>query len=286
LVIAGAIVSLAAAVVIGGALPHRANRTSEIRMAVTPGNPVLFGQVFTPVAEFIARESHLQVRAVIPASYEDAVDGLVKGRYQMAILSPEPYVQAKRRMPSLVLLGGRRYSGKVPYRSLVIARKSGDTPVTLESLRGSSFCFVDQHSTSGYRVPLALLRRAGWKIPEDVGTPRFSGDHFRVMSDILAGHCVAGAVSSMEFADAHRQALDTSLLAVVLESDPLPPMAVVANPNLDPEAIEALRRAILEAPVVASTVQQLNVSEELGSFGKLGDSDFDIIREIDRQQDL
>lgn len=265
----------------GGFALRRPTPRAELEMAVTPGNRALFGQVFGPIADYFGRAVGRPVRAVIPPDYDATVAGVVSGAYSMAILSPKPYVEAKRRLPALVLAGGRYYTGEHAYRSLLVARRKGDGPRSVESLRAASMCFVSEESTTGYLLPRVMLKRAGIDASRDLGAVRFSGDHFNVLRDIRQGACVAGAVASMEFADARRQGIPTDDMEVVIRSDPLPPMAVVIHPGVDADTQAALRQAIRDAAHQLVIKNPLDVAEEHAQFGEVEDAAYDVIREME-----
>ncbi len=250
---------------------------SEVRMAVVPGNRALFAQVYTPIADDLSETLGSPVRPIVAESYEDAVDGIVSGRYQLAFLPPSSYVEAKRQLPDIELIGGVGFARGHAYRSLVVARREEaiDGP---EGLRGKRVCFVDPRSTSGFRVPLAMLREHGL---DELDIEReFVGDHSEILRRVLAGTCDAGAVSSMQFADAPRQALPTDDLEVVLESPPLPPVAVAAHPSIGAEAREKLRAGLRRAYEHAHERPGAISSEEYGEFVRVTDDEYDLVREL------
>lgn len=145
------------------------------------------------------------------------------------------------------------------------------------ALEGVRFCFVDRASTSGYFVPSTMLRDAGIHVADP---PRFSGDHYNVLRDILDGRCDAGAVSSMQLADAPRQAIDVDELVIAAVSEPLPPMAVVAHPSVPASMRRRLRNAVLSPEADAMVGREMGLSEELATFRAVDDDAYDIIRRI------
>jgi serine/threonine-protein kinase len=250
------------------------SQPSEIVMGVVPGNRALFAQVYTPIADDLSETLDAPVRPVIAESYEDAVSGIVSGHYQLAFLPPSSYVEAKRQLPDLELLGGIGYGGDLPYQSLVVARRS-DAFQGPESLRGRRVCFVDPRSTSGFRVPAALLDARGIDVERE-----FVGDHYEILRRVIAGTCDAGAVSSMQFADAPRQALATDELEVLLESEPLPPVAVAAHPSLDADLRARIRSGLSRAYEHAHERPGALSSEEFGEFVSITDDQYDLVRDL------
>lgn len=276
----GAVVALA--IVLGGVGWLRLGSEPErLRLAIIPGNRVLFGQIYAPLGEHLTRRTGHPVRLVVPQTYGETVDGLVAGRYHMAFLPPKAYIDARRQLPDLVLLGGRYYRGKVEYRSILVARFEEAAQPSLNQLRGKRWCFVDRKSTSGYLVPRSLLVQAGYDVAEDLAQERFLGDHFKVLRAIHAGTCDAGAVSSMQFADGPRQGIPTDDLQVVARSAPLPPIAFVARADLGGPLLEQLQQAVAEADADGSFTRETELSEEMGHFGEVADEDYDVIRDID-----
>ncbi len=273
-----AIVAAAIAVAAGLFFASGPTEPSEMVMGVVPGNRALFAQVYTPIADDLSESLGSPVRPVVAESYEDAVSGIVSGRYHLAFLPPSSYVEAKRQLPGIELLGGIGYATDHAYRSLLVARRADalDGP---EALRGKRVCFVDPRSTSGFRVPAAMLRERGLDVERDVER-EFVGDHYEILRRVLAGTCDAGAVSSMQFADAPRQALPTDDLMVVLESAPLPPVAVAAHPSIDGDLRERVRAGLRRAYERAHERPGALSSEEFGEFTSATDGDYDLVRDL------
>jgi phosphate/phosphite/phosphonate ABC transporter binding protein len=276
--LAPAIAAVVAAVAVTAFVLAGSGEPSEMVMSVVPGNRTLFAQVYTPIAHDLSETLGTPVRPVVADSYADAVEGIVSGRYQLAFLPPSSYVEAKTRLPDLDLVGGIGYTGDVTYRSLVVARRADafDGPA---GLRGKRVCFVDRRSTSGFRVPAALLREHGLDVERDV-EPEFVGDHYEILRRVIAGTCDAGAVSSMQFADAPRQALPTDELEVVVESAPLPPIAVAAHPSIDADLRAKLRDGLRRAYEHAHERPGALSSEEFGEFVPTSDDEYDLVRDL------
>ncbi|MBW2526024.1 MAG: phosphate/phosphite/phosphonate ABC transporter substrate-binding protein [Deltaproteobacteria bacterium] len=279
--LAGAGVALVG--LLGGAIWWRGQSgPAELKLAIIPGNRVLFAQIYAPLSEHLSRRIGIPVRLEIPGSYSETVDGLVDGRYHMAFLPPAAYVEARKRLPDLALLGGRYYSGDVTYRSIIVARRDDADASSLAGLRGKRICFVDQRSTSGYLVPRRMIAKAGVDPHRDLGETRFLGDHFKVLREVRAGTCDAGAVSSMQWVDGPRQGVPTKDLRVIAKSDPLPPIALAARPELGEKLLGELRQAIVKADREGAFTRESELSEEMGRFGDVADQDYDVIRAIHR----
>ena len=255
---------------------------SELILVVTPGNRAILAPVYEPLARYLSERIGRPFRVAIPGSYDQVLDGLDEERFHVALLSPVPYVNAKRRIPELVLLGGRYFEFSVPYRSVVLKRKDVGAGPLPDALRGLRYCFVDPKSTSGYLVPTSLLLDAGIDPKKDALELRFSGDHYNVLKDLSEGACDVGAVSAMQLADAPRQAIPVDDIEVVMESETLPPLAVVAHPSLPEDTVNGLREALFGATADPKVSDDLGLSEEAGSFRPVDDSAYDVIRRIEK----
>jgi phosphonate transport system substrate-binding protein len=151
---------------------------------------------FTPLAQYLSRELGRDVQLIITKNYEELSDKVTEGDIDIGFFSSVLYVQLKQRYPqlkylvtSLVTQGGE----KTPYHfSWIIAKKeSGITKV--KHLRGKSFAFTNNHSSSGYIYPQRYFHWRGL-VPDDfLGQTIFAGTHEKVTDMIAQGDVEAGA---------------------------------------------------------------------------------------------
>jgi phosphonate transport system substrate-binding protein len=160
----------------------------------------------------------------------------------------ESYAALKAKKVDLVVIGAVLYveahheSGAVPIvaegsavRSMIVVKK--DSPIkSVRELKGKSFAFGYDGSTSTHLIPLLLMSKSLVK-QADLGKTQFVGaDQEKIVAKVLSGEVDAcGLVENVfeKYKDKLR-ALDTS--------DPFPGGPLVARKEMPAATIEALRK--------------------------------------------
>ena len=199
---------------------------------------------YRPVLEWLGTQIGYRFVVVGGRSYEDMIDLVARGNVQLAVLSPVPYIQAKRKNPELELLltelkWNEAHSATVDsYTGYILARTDRTDLVTAADLKGKRLGFVNTESTSGWRYPNAMLLAAG--IDARTATNAlFLGSHPRVTDAIVAGSVDAGATWDFNLAEAVRKHGD--VFKVIMRSPPIPNICLVAHPSVSAELRERIR---------------------------------------------
>jgi len=169
----------------------------------------------------------------------------------------ESYAALKAKKVDLIVIGAVLYveahheSGAVPIvaegsavRSMIVVKK--DSPIkSVKELKGKSFAFGYDGSTSTHLIPLLLMSK-GLVKQADLGKTQFVGaDQEKIVAKLLAGEVDAcGVVENVfeKYKDRIR-ALDTS--------DPFPGGPLVARKEMPAATIEALRKLFTSYKPVA-----------------------------------
>ncbi|MFO1250460.1 MAG: phosphate/phosphite/phosphonate ABC transporter substrate-binding protein [Inhella sp.] len=119
----------------------------------------------------------------------------------------------------------------------------------LAQLRGLTLTFVDESSASGYKLPVALLRReAGLELGRDYRA-EFSGRHDGSILAVSGGLAQAAAVAGSIRRRLEREGLVThDSLRVIYASQVLPKPPWGVSHRLHPQRVQALRAALLSFP--------------------------------------
>ncbi len=150
----------------------------------------------TPLVKYLSEELDREVQLIVTKNYKELADKVESGTLDIGFFSSVLYVQLKQRYPQLKYLvtsqttqGGKKTAY---YFSWLIARKdSGVTKV--KHLRGKSFAFTNNHSSSGYIYPQGYFHWRGL-VPEEFFTEIiFAGTHEEVTDMIAEGKVETGA---------------------------------------------------------------------------------------------
>jgi phosphonate transport system substrate-binding protein len=251
-------------------------------LAAYPTNdPKKVYDALKPLAEYISAETGWTVCTVVTRNYEEIIRRLSDGSVDIAMLSAASYVRFGPSVSGLSYVatymeeeGGE----ETPfYRSVILCL--ADSGVTgLEGLEGKNFAFTDRYSTSGYIIPLLMLRDRGIDPETFFGKIFFVGKHDAVIEALKARSVEGGAVSSGTLATA--EAADGKIFRVLASSDPIPLDAVAAGKRVPEEHVKILqdvlgRLAPDSAPVAAI---RKNLQWPAAGFTALKDSFYDPLR--------
>ncbi len=197
-----------------------------------------------PVRAYLEEQLNRPVRLEITKSYQESADCLVGGGCDLAALPPYTYVKTRQREPKIEPLASKIFDGSKSSDGLILV--PFDSPARrLQDLEGAKFCFSDENSTTGYILPRAFIRDAGYDVEEFVSAVHWSGDHLSVLQDLLAGRCQAGATYSGNLLTASSKGVATGKLRRLAITGSTPHETLTAGPGVDEPTREAIVRALL-----------------------------------------
>jgi phosphonate transport system substrate-binding protein len=165
------------------------------------------------VAEYLSKETGLKVEYVPTVDYAALVTAFERGEIQLAWFGGLTGVQARNLVPEAEAIAQRPIDEK--FKSVFIAQKSLNLK-SLADLKGKTFTFGSESSTSGNLMPRYFLMEEGISPEKDFdGLPNYSGSHDKTYKLVESGTFQAGAlnISVWEAAVAAGQ-VDTSKVDV------------------------------------------------------------------------
>lgn len=230
--------ALPAAASPSGAAADRTGWPESITVVQMPNeNNPNAGQKHEEFSRAMSEYLGVEVKEMEGTDYSVGTEGMAGGNIDVMLVSPMSYYQAKERAGAELLVSTPTAED---YHTIFITRADNGGINTLEDLRGKSFAFVDQASSSGYMYPKAKLvmdLNLDPSLVENSGyffsTVAFAGQHQSVaigvsMGDYDAGAVAASVVSQMDQAGA----LDASALKVIDQTDTIPNPAYVVRGSL------------------------------------------------------
>ncbi|WP_372614203.1 putative selenate ABC transporter substrate-binding protein [Halomonas sp.] len=212
-------------------------------------------QRFQAVADYLAGELDVEVRFIPVTSYAASVTAFRNNQVQLAWFGGFTGVQARQLVP-----GSRAIAQGVEdpdYRSYFIANQAtgleyhdGDTAP--EGLRGLTFSFGSQSSTSGRLMPEYLLRQDLGDSPDELfARVGYSGNHSRTVSVVESGAYQAGVLSYTAWENEVESGnVDLDSVQVIWESPPYPDYQWTVRGDVDERFgdgfTERLTRALLD----------------------------------------
>lgn len=144
--------------------------------------------------------------------------------------------------------------GVAEYRSVFVTQIGNDIE-SIADLRGRRIAFEDRGSTSGFLLPLAILRQAGLN-PREVSprtppvdgavTYSFADEEINIAAWVVQGIADAGAISNQDWEDILRTPGPLKdQLRIFHSSEPVPRSIILARGGLDAQIKARVRRLLL-----------------------------------------
>jgi phosphonate transport system substrate-binding protein len=254
---------------------------SRLRVALLPDeNAATIIQNAQPLKEYLEKTLSKQIELMVTTDYSSMIEAMRFGRIEVAYFGPLSYVLAKSRAPDIEPFAVGIERGSPTYNGVLIATAGG--PVrTVEDIKGKSFGFGDQASTSSHLIPRAFLAKRGLVAGRDYQAVHV-GTHDAVARAVQNGQLPAGGLSKAILDNlTQRGTVDRTKIVEIGLSDPIPNYPMVMQGNLAPALKDAIRKAFIdmkdEAILKAFRVQ---------GFAPTDDKAYDVLRETAKVLEL
>ncbi len=166
--------------------------------AIPDQDPQKLQRQYDKLASYLQKELGVPVVYKPVTDYTAAVTAFKVGDLDLVWFGGLTGVQARLQVPGAEAIAQRDVDEK--FHSVFITNtKSGLTPfkdiADLKQLKGHTFTFGSESSTSGRLMPQYFLQQAGLKLNDFKGEVGFSGDHDKTIKLVEAGTYDAGAVN-------------------------------------------------------------------------------------------
>ena len=161
--------------------------------AIPDENPNELLRIYTPFAEYLAKELGMKVQFTPVVDYAATVEGLAARKLDLVWYGGFTSVQAVRRTNGAAKRLVLRQED-AEFKSVFIARP-GSSIKSLEDLKGKTFAFGSVSSTSGHLMPRSFLLQAKVTPEKDMKQIAFSGAHDATALWVESGKVEAGALN-------------------------------------------------------------------------------------------
>lgn len=234
--------------------------------------------------EYLEKNTPYKYKVNIPPSFIAVVEAFGTNRADVASINTFGYILAHEKYGTEARLTVIRH-GESTYKSQFLA-KEGSGINELKDFEGKTLAFVDPASTSGYLLPLKILKDKGIE-PKDT---MFAMRHDNVVSMIYQGQVDGGATfysppADGEIQDARRlvktQYPDVEEKIKIVElTPPIPNDPIIFRKDLPEKVKETIVTALME---YVSTPEGKDVLQKLSSvtgFVPATDKDYDDVRKM------
>lgn len=215
-------------------------RKTEIKPLVTGAipdqDPQKLQRQYTKLAAYLEKQLGIPVQYKPVTDYAAAVTAFKVGDLDLVWFGGLTGVQAQLQVPGAEAIAQRDIDEK--FRSVFIANKNSRlTPFKnindLQQLKGRTFTFGSESSTSGRLMPQYFLQKAGIKLNSFKGEVGFSGDHDKTIKLVEAGTYNAGAVNEKVWLQRVKsKEVDLNKVQVIWRSPPYYDYHWVINPQV------------------------------------------------------
>jgi phosphonate transport system substrate-binding protein len=279
------LVALAALVALACADSDNASPAPTLYIGGIPDQDVTtLERMFGLVAEYLSEKTGLSVRYQPTVNYAAIVTAFRRGDVHLAWFGGLTGVQARQALPGAEAIAQRPRDAE--FHSVFIVRSDLDVD-DLTDLRGLTFTFGSESSTSGHLMPRYFMLEAGIDPDKDLkGKPNFSGSHDRTYKLVEAGSFQAGALNEAVWEAAVAEGrVDTSKVRVFFRTPPYFDYNWSVRPDVDEVFGPGTRQKLLEAllgldPNESEKARELLSLFQTDSFIPTTNENYEAIREV------
>ncbi|MBI5694179.1 MAG: phosphate/phosphite/phosphonate ABC transporter substrate-binding protein [Nitrospirae bacterium] len=249
-----------------------------IKLGLVPlESPAQMYKKFSPLAAYLSRRVGREVVFKLTSSFTDAVKDVGTGVADICYMTPTTYIEAHEHYGVSLLAKAMRNG--VPYTHTMIVTRQDSDVKRIEDLKGRTFAFGDEMSTSSYLVPRYMLAKAGVKLT-DLREYRFLGHHDDVAKAVLLGELDAGGLRETT-ANQYKE----KGLRFIKTSDDIPEFNFCARPGLDTVLADKLKLALTSLSPRSAEEKLIltSLDKDYTGFIESRDSDYDGVREMVRR---
>ncbi|WP_334189067.1 putative selenate ABC transporter substrate-binding protein [Noviherbaspirillum sp.] len=165
-----------------------------LRVSAIPDEaPTELQRKFKPLGAYLEQKTGMKVEFIPVTDYAASVEGLVSNKLDMVWFGGFTFVQAKMRSNGKVTPLVQREEDE-RFKSVFI---TSDKSITrLDDLKGKTFTFGSESSTSGHLMPRFYLLAAKINPDSDMKRVAFSGAHDATAAAVAGGKVDAGALNA------------------------------------------------------------------------------------------
>jgi phosphonate transport system substrate-binding protein len=174
-------------------LTAAANAQQVFRVSAIPDEaPTELQRKFKPLGAYLEQKLGMKVEFVPVTDYAASVEGLINNKLDMVWFGGFTFLQAKERSGGKVIPIVQREEDE-KFKSVFITTDKSINK--LEDLKGKTFTFGAESSTSGHLMPRSYLLAAHINPDTDMKRIAFSGAHDATVAAVAGGKVDAGALN-------------------------------------------------------------------------------------------
>lgn len=240
-------------------------------------------EAFDDFAQYLSNEIGTPVEFVPTVDYASLVTAFDRGEIDLAWFGGLTVTQALNKVPEAEAFAQRPSDQE--FKSVFIEQK-GLGLTGLEDLKGKTFTFGSESSTSGHLMPRYFLTEAGINPDEDFdGAPNYSGSHDKTYKLVESGAFQTGAVNVQYWEKALEEGLvDETKVEEFYRTPDFYDYNWTLNKDIDQKfgegTAQKVKDTILNMKKEDSKIMDLLSTEE---FIETKNENYDLIKEVAEQ---
>jgi phosphonate transport system substrate-binding protein len=246
--------------------------------AIPDENPTELMRIYTPFAEYLAKELGMKVQFTPVVDYAATVEGLAAKKLDLVWYGGFTSVQAVRRTNGTAKRLVLRQED-AEFKSVFVARPDSGIK-GLGDLKGKTFAFGSVSSTSGHLMPRSFLLQAGVNPEKDMKQVAYSGAHDATVLWVESGKVEAGALNFLVWDKLVQQKkVDQSKVSVFYTTPPYVDYVWTVRGDLDKGIQDKIVAAFLKLDYANPEHRRLLDLHRTKKYIKANDADWKGIEE-------
>ena len=223
----------------------RSEAQTTLKVSAIPDeSPTELQRKFVPLGKYLEAQIGMPVEFIPVTDYAATVEGLAARKLDMVWYGGFTFVQARSRTNGTAIPLVQRVEDE-KFQSVFITQPNSGIN-SLADLKGKTFTFGSQSSTSGHLMPRWFLLQNGIDPDKDFRRVAFSGAHDATALQVAGGKVDAGALNiSVWNKMLEEKKLDPSQVRVFYTTPPYYDYNWTVRGDLDPALVQKLKDAFL-----------------------------------------
>ncbi len=233
------------------------------------------------VADLLHKKTGLYFKTNVATEYAGVIEAMRSNppTAQMASLATFSYVLAHELGCADAALVSIRY-GSPTYNGQIITQANSGIH-TLKDLKGRTFARPDPLSTSGWIIPMLMMKAAGLDPQKDLARIVDAGSHDSVVAAVYKGEVDAGATYVDARTRIEKDHPDVMEKIVVIKVTPaIPNDGVQFIPSMPKDLKEKIINALLEISKTDEGKKALKTAYQWNGLKRIDDSFYDPFRQL------
>jgi phosphonate transport system substrate-binding protein len=223
----------------------RSEAQTTLKVSAIPDEaPTELQRKFAPLGKYLEAKIGMPVAFIPVTDYAATVEGLAAKKLDMVWYGGFTFVQARIRTNGTAMPLVQRAEDEKFQSVFITQPNSGINGLT--DLKGKTFTFGSQSSTSGHLMPRSFLLQQGINPDKDFKRVAFSGAHDATALQVAGGKVDAGALNiSVWNKMLEEKKLDPGQVKVFYTTPPYYDYNWTVRGDLDPALVQKLKDAFL-----------------------------------------